>query len=278
MAGLIERYGEPDTALLQRLEYELNTIESMGYVEYFLIVWDFINYAKSKGIMVGPGRGSAAGSIVAYCLHITDIDPIKYGLIFERFLNPERISMPDIDIDFCFERRGEVIDYVVEKYGADKVAQIITFGTMKAKQAIRDVGRAMNMSYAEVDAIAKKIPFDLKMTIDKALEMNPELREDYDNNKQVRTLIDTARALEGKSRHASTHAAGVVITKESIDEYVPLYLAEKGIATQFPMGIIEELGLLKMDFGAAKSDCDSGRAGNDRSQSRCSHRFLENGV
>ncbi|HOA43272.1 MAG TPA: DNA polymerase III subunit alpha, partial [Bacillota bacterium] len=165
MAGLIERYGEPDTALLQRLEYELNTIESMGYVEYFLIVWDFINYAKSKGIMVGPGRGSAAGSIVAYCLHITDIDPIKYGLIFERFLNPERISMPDIDIDFCFERRGEVIDYVVEKYGADKVAQIITFGTMKAKQAIRDVGRAMNMSYAEVDAIAKKIPFDLKMTI-----------------------------------------------------------------------------------------------------------------
>jgi DNA polymerase-3 subunit alpha len=248
MAGLIERYGEPDTALLQRLEYELNTIESMGYVEYFLIVWDFINYAKSKGIMVGPGRGSAAGSIVAYCLHITDIDPIKYGLIFERFLNPERISMPDIDIDFCFERRGEVIDYVVEKYGADKVAQIITFGTMKAKQAIRDVGRAMNMSYAEVDAIAKKIPFDLKMTIDKALEMNPELREDYDNNKQVRTLIDTARALEGKSRHASTHAAGVVITKESIDEYVPLYLAEKGIATQFPMGIIEELGLLKMDF------------------------------
>ncbi|NLT48963.1 MAG: DNA polymerase III subunit alpha, partial [Clostridiales bacterium] len=248
MDGIKDRYGQPDEFLLQRLEYELSTIESMGYVEYFLIVWDFINYAKKNGIMVGPGRGSAAGSIVAYCLHITDIDPIKYGLIFERFLNPERISMPDIDIDFCYERRGEVIDYVVEKYGADKVAQIITFGTMKAKQAIRDVGRAMNMSYGEVDAIAKKIPFDLAMTIDRALEMNADLRADYDNDKQVRSLIDTARALEGKSRHASTHAAGVVITKKSIDEYVPLYLAEKGISTQFTMGTIEELGLLKMDF------------------------------
>ncbi len=247
-AGMKERYGQPDEVLLQRLEYELSTIESMGYVEYFLIVWDFINYAKKNGIMVGPGRGSAAGSIVAYCLHITDIDPIKYGLIFERFLNPERISMPDIDIDFCYERRGEVIDYVVEKYGADKVAQIITFGTMKAKQAIRDVGRAMNLSYGEVDAIAKKIPFELKMTIDRALEMNADLRADYDNDKQVRSLVDTARALEGKSRHASTHAAGVVITKKSIVEYVPLYLAEKGISTQFTMGTIEELGLLKMDF------------------------------
>ncbi len=246
--GMEDRYGTPDVTLLQRLDYELSTIESMGYVEYFLIVWDFINYAKKNGIMVGPGRGSAAGSIVAYCLHITDIDPIKYGLIFERFLNPERISMPDIDIDFCYERRGEVIDYVVEKYGADKVAQIITFGTMKAKQAIRDVGRAMNMGYGEVDAIAKKIPLDLKMTIDRALEMNGDLRSEYDNNKQVRSLIDTARALEGKSRHASTHAAGVVITKKSIDEYVPLYLTEKGISTQFPMGTIEELGLLKMDF------------------------------
>ncbi len=247
-AGMTDRYGDPGEELAQRLEYELGTIESMGYVEYFLIVWDFINYAKNNGIMVGPGRGSAAGSIVAYCLHITDIDPVKYGLIFERFLNPERISMPDIDIDFCFERRGEVIDYVVEKYGADKVAQIITFGTMKAKQAVRDVGRAMNMSYGEVDAIAKKIPFDLKMTIGKALDMNGDLKADYDNNRQIRALIDTARALEGKSRHASTHAAGVVITKESIDEYVPLYLAEKGVATQFTMGTIEELGLLKMDF------------------------------
>ncbi len=246
--GMEDRYVQPDEAMWQRLEYELNTIESMGYVEYFLIVWDFISYARKNGIMVGPGRGSAAGSIVAYCLHITDVDPIKYGLIFERFLNPERISMPDIDIDFCYERRGEVIDYVVEKYGADKVAQIITFGTMKAKQAIRDVGRAMNIGYGEVDAIAKKIPFDLKMTIDRALEMNADLRADYDDNKQIRTLIDTARALEGKSRHASTHAAGVVITKKSIDEYVPLYLADKGISTQFTMGTIEELGLLKMDF------------------------------
>lgn len=248
MEGLAERYTNPKEVLLKRMDYELNTIESMGYVEYFLIVWDFIRYAKKKDIMVGPGRGSAAGSIVAYCLHITDIDPIKYGLIFERFLNPERISMPDIDIDFCYERRGEVIDYVVEKYGADKVAQIITFGTMKAKQAVRDVGRAMNISYGEVDAIAKKIPFDLKMTIDKALKMNGELKVEYDSNRQIRDLINTARAIEGKSRHASTHAAGIVITKESIDEYVPLYLAEKGVATQFTMGTIEELGLLKMDF------------------------------
>ncbi|NLY70160.1 MAG: DNA polymerase III subunit alpha [Clostridiales bacterium] len=246
--GLEERYKEPDDKLKERLEYELTIIEEMGYVEYFLIVWDFINYAKSKGIMVGPGRGSAAGSIVAYCLHITDIDPIKYGLIFERFLNPERISMPDIDIDFCYERRGEVIDYVVNKYGEDKVAQIITFGTMKAKQAIRDVGRVMNISYGEVDSIAKMVPFDLNMTIDKALEMNPELKEEYESNRTVRDLIDTAKALEGMPRHASTHAAGVVITKNSINEYVPLYLAEKGVSTQFTMGTIEELGLLKMDF------------------------------
>ncbi len=248
MAGLLKRYGSPDEVLLERLKYELDTIEAMGYVEYFLIVWDFINYAKTNGIMVGPGRGSAAGSIVAYCLEITDIDPIKHGLIFERFLNPERISMPDIDIDFCFERRGEVIEYVVEKYGSNKVAQIITFGTMKAKQAIRDVGRAMNMSYGEVDSIAKKIPNGMNVTIEKALDMNPDLRSEYNNNKEIQALIDTARALEGKSRHASTHAAGVVITKEDIVEYVPLYMAEKGVATQFPMGTIEELGLLKMDF------------------------------
>ncbi|GAB1476270.1 DNA polymerase III subunit alpha [Bacillota bacterium] len=248
MAGLSERYGHADHALLGRLNYELDTIEAMGYVEYFLIVWDFINYAKTNGIMVGPGRGSAAGSIVAYCLKITDIDPIKYGLIFERFLNPERISMPDIDIDFCFERRGEVIDYVVEKYGSDKVAQIITFGTMKAKQAIRDVGRAMNLGYGEVDAIAKKIPNGLNVTIEMALETNADLKSEYNNNNEVRGLIDNAKALEGKSRHASTHAAGVVITKENLVEYVPLYMAEKGVATQFPMGTIEELGLLKMDF------------------------------
>lgn len=246
--GMKDRYGELTPALRERLAYELDTIVAMGYVEYFLIVWDFINYAKSHGIMVGPGRGSAAGSIVAYALKITDIDPIKYGLIFERFLNPERISMPDIDIDFCYERRQEVINYVIEKYGADKVAQIITFGTMKAKAAVRDVGRAMNMSYADVDVIAKAIPFDLKMTIDKALDTNPELKASYEEDRRVRELLDTAKALEGMPRHASTHAAGVVISKKSINEYVPLYLADKGISTQFTMGIIEELGLLKMDF------------------------------
>lgn len=246
--GIRDRYGEPGEELWERLSYELNTIVSMGYVEYFLIVWDFINYARSHGIMVGPGRGSAAGSIVAYALKITDIDPIKYGLIFERFLNPERISMPDIDIDFCYERRQEVINYVIEKYGADKVAQIITFGTMKAKAAVRDVGRAMNMSYGDVDVIAKAIPFDLKMTIDKALDTNHELRASYEEDRRVKDLLDTAKALEGMPRHASTHAAGVVISKKSIHEYVPLYLADKGISTQFTMGTIEELGLLKMDF------------------------------
>lgn len=246
--GVKERYGQISPELRERLEYELTTIESMGYVEYFLIVWDFINFARKSGIMVGPGRGSAAGSIVAYALNITDIDPIKYGLIFERFLNPERISMPDIDIDFCYERRQEVINYVIDKYGADKVAQIITFGTMKAKAAIRDVGRAINMSYGEVDIIAKGVPFDLKMTIDRALEINTEMRASYENDKRIRNLIDTARALEGMPRHASTHAAGVVISKKSINEYVPLYLADKGISTQFSMGTIEELGLLKMDF------------------------------
>ena len=236
--GMLDRYGEITSALGERLEYELSTIVNMGYVEYFLIVWDFINYARSNGIMVGPGRGSAAGSIVAYSLKITDIDPIKYGLIFERFLNPERVSMPDIDIDFCYERRQEVINYVIEKYGADKVAQIITFGTMKAKAAVRDVGRAMNMSYGEVDVIAKAIPFDLKTTTDKALDMNPELRASYEEDRRVRELLDTAKALEGMPRHASTHAAGVVISKKSINEYVPLYLADKGISTQFPMGTI----------------------------------------
>ncbi|MGI6752149.1 MAG: DNA polymerase III subunit alpha [Anaerovoracaceae bacterium] len=250
--GLKDRYvnvGEDEyKRLSDRMEYELSVIEKMGYVEYFLIVWDFINYARKNNIAVGPGRGSAAGSIVAYALRITDIDPIRYGLIFERFLNPERISMPDIDIDFCYERRLEVIDYVIQKYGEDKVAQIITFGTMKAKQAIRDVGRAMDIPYGQVDAIAKMIPFDLKMTIERALEMNPELARACREDMQVRKLIDTARALEGMPRHASTHAAGVVISKESINEYVPLYMADKGVSTQFPMGTIEELGLLKMDF------------------------------
>lgn len=246
--GLYERYQTVGTQLRERLDYELSIIEQMGYVEYFLIVWDFINYARENGIMVGPGRGSAAGSIVAYTLHITDIDPIKYNLIFERFLNPERVSMPDIDIDFCYERRQEVIDYVISKYGADKVAQIITFGTLKAKAVVRDVGRALDVSYAETDAIAKAIPFDLKMTIEKALETSSELREMYDSSETVRRVIDTSKALEGMPRHASTHAAGVVISKKAIDEYVPLYLADKGISTQFPMTTIEELGLLKMDF------------------------------
>ena len=246
--GLLYRYENITDELRERLEYELSVIEQMGYVEYFLIVWDFINYARSQNIMVGPGRGSAAGSIVAYCLKITDIDPIKYNLIFERFLNPERVSMPDIDIDFCYERRQEVIDYVVRKYGEDKVAQIITFGTLKAKAAIRDVGRALDVSYAETDAIAKAVPFDNKMTIDKALALNPELKAMYDESQVVKNVIDTSRALEGMPRHASTHAAGVVISKKSIDEYVPLYLADKGVSTQFPMTTIEELGLLKMDF------------------------------
>ena len=234
--------------LAERLNYELGTIESMGYVEYFLIVWDFINYAKSHEIMVGPGRGSAAGSIVAYCLKITDIDPIRYNLIFERFLNPERVSMPDIDIDFCYERRQEVIDYVTEKYGEGRVSQIITFGTMKAKQAVRDVGRALSVSYAKTDQIAKAIPFELGMTIDKALATSPELKNLYENDEETREVIDMAKALEGMPRHASTHAAGVVISKAPIDEYVPLYLSEKGPATQFTMTTIEELGLLKMDF------------------------------
>ena len=247
-AGTIERYGEITDELRERLEYEFETIVRMDYVEYFLIVADFINYAKNNGIMVGPGRGSAAGSLISYALKITDIDPLKYGLIFERFLNPERISMPDIDIDFCYERRNEVIDYVVEKYGEDKVAQIITFGTMKAKAAVRDVARALNVSYAEADAIAKAIPFDLNMTIDKAIMTSPELKKMYEENHETAKVIDMAKSLEGMPRHASTHAAGVVISKESINEYVPLYLAEKGISTQFPMTTIEELGLLKMDF------------------------------
>ena len=232
----------------ERLDYELETIENMGYVEYFLIVWDFINYAKSKGIVVGPGRGSAAGSIVAYTLRITDIDPIKNGLIFERFLNPERVSMPDIDIDFCYERRGEVIDYVTEKYGKDNVSQIITFGTMKAKQAVRDVGRVLNVSYQDTDAIAKAIPFALKMTIDKALQTSPDFKKMYDEDETTHQVVDMARAIEGMPRHASTHAAGVVISRLPLDEYVPLYRTDKGLSTQFNMTTIEELGLLKMDF------------------------------
>ncbi|MGI6212251.1 MAG: DNA polymerase III subunit alpha [Anaerovoracaceae bacterium] len=246
--GLKGRYKEVTPELRERLEYELSVIESMGYVEYFLIVWDFINYAKTNGIVVGPGRGSAAGSLVAYSLHITDIDPIRYNLIFERFLNPERVSMPDIDVDFCIERRGEVIDYVKRKYGEDNVSQICTFGTLKAKAVVRDVGRALELSYADTDKIAKAIPFDLGMTLDKALEQSPQLKEMYDSDERVRKVIDMSRALEGMPRHASTHAAGVVISKKPVDEYVPLYMTDKGVATQFNMTTIEELGLLKMDF------------------------------
>ncbi len=246
--GLEKRYPNLDDSIKKRMEDELCVIESMGYVEYFLIVWDFIDYAKKNEIMVGPGRGSAAGSVVAYCLKITDIDPIKYNLIFERFLNPERISMPDIDIDFCIERRQEVIDYVIRKYGEERVSQIVTFGTMKAKQAVRDVGRALNAAYADVDVIAKAIPNELKMTIAKALRVNRELKQKYDNDMQVKKILDMAMAIEGMPRHASTHAAGIVISKDPIDEYVPLYSSDKGVSTQFNMTTIEELGLLKMDF------------------------------
>ena len=246
--GLEERYKNPSQEVIERLDYELNVIEKMGYVEYFLITWDFINYAKENNIMVGPGRGSAAGSIVAYTLKITDIDPIKYFLLFERFLNPERVSMPDIDIDFCYERREEVIDYVKRKYGEDHVAQIITFGTMKAKAAIRDVGRVLDIPYNKVDKIAKEIPFDLGMTIDKALEVNPALRELYEQDSETREVIDISKQMEGMLRHASTHAAGVVISKDPVDEYVPLYKHQESISTQFTMTTLEELGLLKMDF------------------------------
>ncbi len=242
-------YGGLDDEVRERLEYELGVIKQMGYSAYFLIVWDFIHFARQNGIPVGPGRGSAAGSLVAYSLGITNIDPLKYGLLFERFLNPERVSMPDIDIDFCYERRGEVIDYVVRKYGADHVAQIITFGTMAARAAIRDVGRALGMPYGDVDRVAKLVPMELHVTIEKALNEAPELKELYDQRPEVKKLIDTAAALEGMPRHASTHAAGVVITKEPLTHYLPLYKAGTGpLTTQFSMGTVEELGLLKMDL------------------------------
>lgn len=248
--GLVKRYGDPPPEdLKERLAYELDTIRNMGYVDYFLIVWDFIRFAKSQGIAVGPGRGSAAGSIVSYCLKITDIDPIRYQLIFERFLNPERVSMPDIDIDFCYERRQEVIDYVYEKYGKDKVVQIITFGTMAARMAVRDVGRVMNIPYAQVDKVAKMIPMELGITIEKALNHNPELRQAYEADEVTKNLIDMSMRLEGLPRHTSIHAAGVVIGSEPLDEFVPLSRgADNVITTQFTMTIIEELGLLKMDF------------------------------
>ena len=241
-------WDDPASEPCQRLEYELSVISHMGYVDYFLIVWDFINYAKSHGIMVGPGRGSGAGSIVAYTLRITMLDPLKYSLLFERFLNPERVSMPDLDIDFCYERRQEVIDYVARKYGSDHVSQIITFGTMKAKAVIRDVGRVMGMSYAAVDQVAKAIPFSLDMTLSKALEVSPQLAELVHSDPQVRQLYDTSLLLEGMPRHASTHAAGVLITAKPVTEYVPLQTNDNVITTQYPMGTLERLGLLKMDF------------------------------
>lgn len=246
--GLYERYENPSQEIIDRLEYEINVISSMGYIEYFLIVWDFINFAKNNNIMVGPGRGSAAGSIVSYTLRITDIDPIKYNLLFERFLNPERITMPDIDIDFCYERREEVIEYVKRKYGKDHVAQIITFGTMGAKLAIRDVGRVLDIPYNKADSIAKEIPFALGMTIDKAFDVNPNIVQMYDNDEEVKEVIDISKKLEGMLRHASTHAAGVVISKNPVYEYVPLYKNQDSITTQFTMTTLEELGLLKMDF------------------------------
>ena len=247
--GLEKRYGDPSEELKNRLSYELETIHQMGYVDYFLIVWDFIKYAKDHGISVGPGRGSAAGSIVSYCLEITTIDPIRYQLLFERFLNPERVSMPDIDVDFCYERRQEVIDYVTRKYGKDCVAQIVTFGTLAARGVIRDVGRVMDLPYAYVDSISKMIPQELGITIDKALKMNPDLKKLYDTDETVTNLIDMAKRLEGLPRHCSMHAAGVVICQKPVDEYVPLSRAADGtITTQFIMTTLEELGLLKMDF------------------------------
>ena len=247
--GIKERYGEnPSQEILDRAEYELKIISQMGYVDYYLIVWDYIKYAKSVGISVGPGRGSGAGSILAYAIGITDIDPMKYNLLFERFLNPERISMPDFDVDFDYERRGEVIEYVERKYGKDHVSQIITFGTMSARMVIRDVGRALDMPYAECDKLAKMIPNELHITIKKAMEQNKELRDLYEQDDEIHKMLDIAMSLEGMPRQASTHACGVVITKEPVDTYVPLYVRDGQISTQFIMTTLEELGLLKMDF------------------------------
>ena len=246
--GLHARYPNVTKELEERLYYELNTIKNMGFVDYFLIVWDFIKYSRDHGISVGPGRGSAAGSLVSYSLGITNIDPIRFSLLFERFLNPERLTMPDIDVDFCFERRQEVIDYVVEKYGKDRVVQIVTFGTMAARAVIRDVGRALDMPYAQRDAVSKMIPAELGITIAKALELNPELKKLYEGDEEIRYLIDMSMRLEGLPRHASMHAAGVVISNAPADEYVPLSKgADDTITTQFTMTTLEELGLLKMD-------------------------------
>ena len=246
--GLARKYGPDRQDARERLEYELGVIAKMGFVDYFLIVWDYINFARRNGILVGPGRGSGAGSVVTYCLDITAIDPIKYNLLFERFLNPERVSMPDLDIDFDYERRTEVIDYVAERYGRDHVAQIITFGTMAARAVLRDVGRVLDISYQQTDSICKMVPMELNMTLDKALSMNSELRSAYENDETVKRLIDTSKKLEGMPRHASTHAAGVLITSRPVSDYVPLQTNDDVITTQFPMGTLEALGLLKMDF------------------------------
>ncbi len=246
--GFARRYPQPMPEARERLEYEINTIVSMGYVDYFLIVWDFVKYAKDHDIIVGPGRGSGVSSIVAYCLDITQVDPIRYNLLFERFLNPERISMPDIDIDFCFERRQEVIDYVARRYGHDHVSQIITFGTMAARGVIRDVGRVLGYSYQETDRVAKMIPRELNITLERALKTNPDFQSAYDGDPRVKKLVDTGLLLEGMPRHAGTHAAGVLITRRPVTEYVPLQLNDEVVTTQYPMGIIEKLGLLKMDF------------------------------
>lgn len=246
--GLHRRYGnDPDSSLIERLEYELNVIRKMGFVDYFLIVNDFVQYAKSRDIPVGPGRGSGAGSLCAYCIGITGIDPIKYDLLFERFLNPERVSMPDFDIDFCKDRRGEVIDYVIGKYGADRVAQIVAFGTMQARGAVRDVGRVLDLPYAQVDKIAKMIPFSFDMTVDKALTLSDDLRRSYHQDPTVKQILDIARDLEGVPRHITIHAAGVVITDRPVSDYVPLAKSDDAVVTQFTMTTLEELGLLKMD-------------------------------
>ena len=247
--GFAERYPDADEELKARLEYELNTIRTMGYVDYFLIVWDYINYAKEHGIPVGPGRGSGAGSVVAYSLRITDIDPIRYQLLFERFLNPERVSMPDIDVDFCYERRQEVIDYVVRKYGKEEVVQIITFGTLAARGVIRDVGRAMDLPYSFCDRLSKMVPNELNITLEKAMKESPDFREAYESDEQTKKLVDMAMRLEGLPRHSSVHAAGIVISQRPVYEYVPISRAQDGsLTTQFTMTTIEELGLLKMDF------------------------------
>ena len=247
-SGRRERYPADDPASKERLRYELDIVHRMGYDHYFLIVWDYVRFAKEHGIIVGPGRGSGAGSIAAYCLGITGLDPLRYNLLFERFLNPERISMPDFDIDFCYERRQEVIDYVVEKYGADHVSQIITFGTMAARAVVRDVGRVLGYTYAEVDQIAKMVPFALGMTLEHALELNPELRKACEADERIQRLMDISRSLEGMPRHASTHAAGVLVTERPVSDYVPLQKNDEVITTQFPMTTLESLGLLKMDF------------------------------